>query len=84
MRIDGFDAAAVGIAPGHDGMVLVYDRALMVEKLCSDDGMTEEGADEYIDYNICGAYMGPGTPIVMEHIEAGTDLDELADMYPED
>lgn len=44
---------------------LVYSGPRMVETYVERDGMTEEDAEEWIDFNIEGAYMGEHTPIVM-------------------
>jgi hypothetical protein len=60
-----FDHCIVGIA-SRCGMqaCAVYDRDKIMELLES-EGMTHEEADEYISYNIEGAYVGETTPLVM-------------------
>ena len=50
---------------------LVYSYALMVESLVEQDGMAEDEAMEFIDYNTIRAlpYAGDNAPIVMYDIE---------------
>jgi hypothetical protein len=61
---DGLDKAIIGTA-GRCGMsdVLVYDYEKMVQEFVN-DGMTDEEAVEWIDFNIVGAYVGEYTPLV--------------------
>ena len=60
---DGFDDAFVGIAErcGQEP-VLVYDRQQCIRILQS-QGMTEEEAVEFFEYNTLGSWVGEGTPI---------------------
>jgi hypothetical protein len=66
---DGFDVAKIGTALIWNGNerveVLVYDSEKMVEQLMIRDGMSDEEAIEYIDFNIEGAYIGKDTPVVV-------------------
>ena len=66
---DGFDEAKIGIASVWNGNerveVLVYDSEKMVEQLMTRDGMSDEEAIEYIDFNIEGAYIGKDTPVIV-------------------
>ena len=66
---DGFDSAILGTASIWNGNerveVLVYSQYLMVNQLIVRDGMTEEEAIEYIDFNIENAYIGKDTPIIV-------------------
>jgi hypothetical protein len=70
LKIDGFDEALIGPAYiwGTNGchvQVLVYDAEEIRKILVQRDGMDEEDAREYIEFNIEGAYMGPHTPILV-------------------
>lgn len=58
-------SAVVGIST--DGR-LIYSRDLMVKHLREQDGMTEQEANEFIDFNTVGALpnMGEKAPIIME------------------
>ena len=62
MQMDGFDDCAVGTV-SRFGMpsVLVYDLHKVIDKLIS-DGMSEEEAYEYYEFNMLGAWVGDGTP----------------------
>ena len=66
---DGFDVAIIGTASVWNGNerveVLVYDIFVMVQQLIVRDGMTEEEALEYIEFNIENAYIGKDTPIIV-------------------
>lgn len=57
---DGFDDAIIGVEP--DSVRVIYDRNRMVEILM-EDGMEEEEAIEFLEYNTWGAYVGEHTPI---------------------
>jgi hypothetical protein len=45
--------------------VVCYDQRKVLDNLIS-QGMTEEEAIEYFDYNIIGAYVGEKTPCYLE------------------
>lgn len=63
-----FDDCIVGVAT-RCGLPLsvVYDRTKILNSLVN-EGMTFEEADEYISYNIEGAYVGETTPLIMEGV----------------
>lgn len=61
---DGLEAALVGItANHHHPHVAVYDTAKCVQVLVERDGMTEEEAEEFLEFNTYGAYVGPNGPL---------------------
>ena len=66
---DGLDDAILGQASVWNGNkrveVLVYDADLMIKVFVDRDGMTEEEANEYIVFNIEGAYIGEDTPVLV-------------------
>ena len=66
---DGFDEAKIGIASVWNGNerveVLVYDGEKMAQQLIIRDGMAEDEAFDYIDFNIEGAYIGKDTPVIV-------------------
>jgi len=66
LRIDGYDDCAVGLVSrcGQDPFI-VYDAEKIIEKLMG-DGMDRDGAQEYFDFNIAGAWMGMTTPGFIE------------------
>ena len=66
LKMDGFDEAIIGLTDGaSNGGLLVYDQGKIIKILMERDGMTEDDAYEYYAFNIAGAYVGPGTPIIV-------------------
>lgn len=63
-----FDRAIVGTASRINMMVLAYDRELVIDALVTVDGMDEDDAVEYYEFNIAGAWMGDGTPVFIERL----------------
>lgn len=62
---DGCDEALVGM--GYrcgKRMLAVYDYDLLV-KVFVDQGMSEEEAGEWVEFNIVGAWVGENTPITL-------------------
>lgn len=68
LKFDGFDDAVIGVCVTWHGKMLVeriiYNGKEILKKLMS-QGMTEEQASEYIDFNMLGAYVGDSTPAIM-------------------
>ena len=62
---DDCDSAVIGYGSQHGfESVLIYDYNLLIIN-CIEQGMTEEEAMEYVDYNIVGLWAGDRTPIIM-------------------
>jgi len=63
---DGLDEAIIALADNGVGVIAVYDNNAMV-KIIMKDGMDEEEAQEYIDYNIVRSlpYMGDYKPVII-------------------
>lgn len=63
---DGFDEALIGFVniAGPNGVyeTALYDRDICIRILIERDGMTDEEAVEYFEYNVANAYVGKGTP----------------------
>lgn len=59
---DGYEDAIIGIVHVHGNVVVLYDADKCVKILMDRDGMTEEEAVEYFNYNTVQAYVGPRTP----------------------
>jgi len=60
-----FDRAIIGIARrACQPSVVCYDYSTIVELYVA-DGMEEDEAIEFIEYNTLGAWAGEGTPIVL-------------------
>lgn len=63
---ESYDKCIIGIASriGMDDCV-AYDRSKVIVELMN-DGMSEEEALEFFDFNMAGAYVGTRTPIFIE------------------
>jgi len=66
---DGLEDSVIGQASIWNGNkrveVLVYDADKMIKVFVDRDGMSEEEANEYILFNIEGAYIGEDTPVLV-------------------
>lgn len=67
---DGFDDAIIGMECSGDIPRVVYSIQLMVHVLCERDSMTEEEAVDFISYNVISSYVGEGTPIYVDVMNA--------------
>lgn len=62
---DGFDDAILGIAERcSQEAVLLYDYESMIDVLMRRDGLNRENAEEYLQFNVIGAWIGDQTPLV--------------------
>lgn len=59
---DGFEDALIGTAQVFSKTIALYDRKKCIKILMQRDGMTEEDAVEYFDFNVTGSYVGEMTP----------------------
>ena len=60
---DGFEDALIGYVERFGcPTVALYDREKCIEVLMKRDGMTNEEANEFFEYNVIGAYVGENTP----------------------
>ena len=60
-----FDDCIIGVATrcGMDNVV-VYDQGKVIKALI-EDGMSEEDAQEWYEFNILGSYVGENTPMFL-------------------
>ncbi len=63
MVADGFGEALIGVGWRLNTPIAIYDRDKVMAKLMEE--LIEEDADEFISFNIEGAYMGEGTPLLV-------------------
>jgi hypothetical protein len=63
-----FDEAVVGIVSRIDRDPVVCYSVSKIIEILMEDGMDEEEAYEYYEYNILGAYMGETTPMFLDPI----------------
>ena len=66
LKWDGFDSAIIGVGERNNtDSMIVYDYDKMINVLVTRDSMTHEEAEEYLDFNIVGAWIGDTTPIIV-------------------
>ena len=70
LKFTGYDNCIIGKAcvwhpDGNRVDRMVYDGEALLAQLMHQDGMEQEEAMEWIEYNMEGAYSGPDTPIVL-------------------
>jgi len=64
LKADGFDDAIIGIGSRcAQKDIIAYDVRKCLTILMERDGMTEEEAQEFFDFNVVGAWVGDDTPI---------------------
>lgn len=64
---DGFEEAFLGICRRFGQPPLAaYDRAKCIKILMDRDGMTEDAAEEFFEFNVIGAWLGEGTPVFID------------------
>lgn len=74
---DGFDAAIVGVMEGMGRTPAVaYDHARCVQILVERDGMEEDEAAEFMDFNVTSAFVGDGTPVFLHRPDPVYSTDE--------
>ena len=64
---DGFEDAFIGISRTFNTHTALYDYDKCVDILMKRDKMEWEEAEEYMDYNVLGAYAGENTPTFLMH-----------------
>jgi hypothetical protein len=73
---DGFDDAIIGMARQFNQVLVVYDEDKCLSILMERDGMTEEEAEEFFEFNVVGAYVGEGTPV---YVRVGSKPEDVLD-----
>lgn len=64
---DGFEEALIGVARRcSQPSLAIYDREKCIKILAKD--MSYEEAEEYFEFNVSGAWMGPNTPLFLHRI----------------
>jgi len=76
---DGFDSAVLGLSRGTLGAdVAVYSIDRCIDILVKRDGMSEDEAVEFMNFNVLDAFMGPMTPMFVYEMDA-EQINEYAD-----
>ncbi len=66
MLADGLEDAFLGIVERYgEPPVAAYDKAKVLDIFRRRDGMTPEDAQEFFDFNVIGAGVGPLTPVFL-------------------
>lgn len=73
---DGFDDAVIGI--DSKDMRVVYDYDRMV-RILMEQGMDELTANEHLEYNVLGSYMGEMTPIYIDYFPVQLTPNQVID-----
>jgi hypothetical protein len=74
LLLDGFEDAYIGAAVRcAQPPLAVYDRDKCIEVLVQRDGMTVEDAEEYFEFNVSGAWVGPHTPLILVRCEPAVE-----------
>jgi hypothetical protein len=55
---------------------VIYDEDKCIQILMERDGMTDEEAIEFFEFNVVGAYVGDHTPI---YVRLGSTLEDVLD-----
>ncbi|MCK5362873.1 MAG: hypothetical protein KAR22_07900 [Gammaproteobacteria bacterium] len=61
-----FAHAIIGVTVREGFPVVVYDREKVIQVYIDRDGMSREDAEEFYEFNVDGAYVGPKTPIYVD------------------
>ena len=66
LEADGLEDALIGTGRQFTQELMVYSVKKVLEILMTRDGMSDDDAREFFEFNIVGAYVGPGTPVFVE------------------
>ena len=66
LEADGLEDALIGVGWQFSQALMVYSVKKVLEILMTRDGMSDDDAREFFEFNIVGAYVGPGTPVFVE------------------
>jgi hypothetical protein len=64
LKADGYDDCILGYEYDYNGnMRLIYSVKAILNKMVTEDEMSEEDAIEHFEFNMRGGYVGEQTPI---------------------
>ena len=69
LTADGFDEAILGVVERIGVQAVCYDLDKVISILMERDGMDEDEAWEYYQFNIAGAWVGESTPLFLQRME---------------
>jgi hypothetical protein len=73
LTCDGFEKAIIGYGTHFSSDVIIYSYDECVNILMKRDKMTHEEALEWMEYNVCGAWLGANTPVFLRNKHLGDD-----------
>ena len=62
---DGFELAFLGCGYSYSGSYAIYNLGTCIQILIQRDGMTYDEAEEYIEFNVTGAFVGDRMPVFL-------------------
>lgn len=65
MTADGFEEAVLGYGTHFNTEVVIYDYQKCVKVLMDRDSMDYDEAVEFMEFNVCGAWVGEGSPVFL-------------------
>lgn len=77
---DGFEDAFLGIGRCFNVTTAVYDYERCITILMERDGMERDEAEEFFEFNVVGAYVGPATPVFL----TAMPLEDCRRLYADD
>ena len=70
LLFDGMNDAIIGTTERNGEILVCYSIKKMKDILINNDGMTEEEALEFLEYNTVGTNVGPQTPICIDDMNS--------------
>ncbi len=74
---NGFEEAFIGVGTQFTKALAIYDLEKMVAILMKRDGMSRDEAEEFIEFNVTGAWMGEMTPVFLRRVGLAEVLQEI-------
>lgn len=80
---DGFEMAFMGMLRkyGQTAPIAVYDYAKCIQILMDRDGMGQDDAIEWLEFNTLGAYIGEYTPVMLLRCNLSEFIEECDDTH---
>lgn len=78
LTMDGYDDCIIGVAQRFNEWFVVYDREKILKKL-ERDGMSEDEALEFHEFNQAGGWHGSATPAFLDTPVEGADYSDETD-----
>lgn len=80
LSADGYDKAFLGVFNRvGQPTVFVYDYNKCVELLMINENMSNEDAEEYMQFNVVGAWVGAGTPAFLKLCSIKDAIENMAE-----